>query len=170
MTLPLGEHDSRLLRFVVPGPAVGKGRHRTGRNRATGAPQHFAPAKTVTYERLVATYGRLAYGMRAPFEGAFFIVVVAEYMPPKSWSKTKTDKAYSGLILHEVKPDGSNIGKAVEDALNKIVYCDDSAAIITLTFKRYSRMERTTVSIYDATKENAVQTLCADLLAAWGPV
>ena len=116
------------------------------------------------------TSGRLAYGVRPPFPGAFFIVVVAEYMPPKSWSKSNTDKAYNGLIFHTVKPDGSNIGKAIEDALNKIVYCDDSSAVITLTIKRYSRAERTTVSIYDATKENAVQNLCTDLMLAWGPV
>jgi hypothetical protein len=63
--------DRDFSAFVVPGPAVGKGRHRTGKNKSTGRPIHFAPEKTVAYETLVKTYGRLAYRMNPPFRDRF---------------------------------------------------------------------------------------------------
>jgi Holliday junction resolvase RusA-like endonuclease len=44
---------------------------------------------------------------------------------PKSWSKRDREAALAGLIHHTSPPDLSNLVKAVEDGLNRVVWEDD---------------------------------------------
>lgn len=57
---------------------------------------------------------------------------------PASWSKKKQCMAQEGLILPTTKPDSSNILKGVEDALNGVVYKDDSQIVRTHVVKMYA--------------------------------
>ena len=72
----------------------------------------------------------------APIEGPVLLVVTAYYAVPKSWSKKKRMDALNGHIRPVVKPDLSNIVKAIEDGMNKIVYKDDSQ-IVSVTLAKY---------------------------------
>lgn len=104
--------------FTVPGIPCGKGRPRFV--RATG--RTYTPSKTVSYE------GLIAYAASAAMRGAALITapvgvkVQAVFPIPASWPQKKKRAAQ----WHTSKPDGDNIAKAVGDALNGIVWKDDS--------------------------------------------
>lgn len=85
--------------FVMPGRPVGKERARKGKNGT-----FYTPARTREYENLVAWKARMAH-VGAPFEG-----------PVKLEVEIRSRKSRADL---------SNILKAIEDAMNKIVYNDD---------------------------------------------
>lgn len=56
---------------------------------------------------------------------------------PKSWTKQKTQAALRGEIWPTSKPDTSNYYKLVEDALNGILYADDSQIVEQQSSKCY---------------------------------
>lgn len=79
-------------------------------------------------------------------------LVLAIFMPvPASWSKRKRADALSGALCHLVKPDASNILKSVEDAMNGVVYADDSQIVSLRITKCYSDEPRVEVSIAQKT-------------------
>jgi Holliday junction resolvase RusA-like endonuclease len=64
--------------------------------------------------------------------------VVAEFAIPKSWPKWRQGAAENGLVWHTIRPDASNVLKAVEDALQGVVYRDDSQIVSVVVQKAYS--------------------------------
>jgi Holliday junction resolvase RusA-like endonuclease len=56
---------------------------------------------------------------------------------PKSWTKKKAKAALNGDILPTSKPDVSNYYKLIEDALNGILYADDSQIVAQQSSKSY---------------------------------
>ena len=75
----------RLIRIVVDGPPIGKGRPRF--IRATG--RAYTPTKTVNYEAILAAAGGSAMGRSPPLEGPLIIRVTA-FMPiAASWTKRR---------------------------------------------------------------------------------
>lgn len=119
-----------LLLFIVPGVPQGKGRARFV--RATG--RTYTPAKTVSYEaaiRACAQEAMILAGYKL-FEGPVRLTVQAIFERPKSWPKKKL------AFWHTSKPDGSNIQKAAEDAMNGIVFKDDSQIASASVIKSYS--------------------------------
>lgn len=85
--------------FVVPGTPVGKERARKGKNGT-----FYTPTRTREYENLVAWEARMAH-VGDTFPG-----------PVKLDLLIKSSKC---------RADTSNILKAIEDAMNGIVYNDD---------------------------------------------
>jgi Holliday junction resolvase RusA-like endonuclease len=71
-------------------------------------------------------------------EGPLLVTVVAKFAIPKSWPKWRQEAAERGLVLHAVKPDASNVLKAVEDALQGVVYRDDSQIAAVAVRKFYA--------------------------------
>lgn len=131
------------ISFVVPGQPVGKGRPRFV--RATG--HSFTPAKTRSYEAVAMHFAAEAMKGRQPFQGACAVEVVA-YMPiPRSWSQKKQLGAIAGNIHPTGKPDSDNLLKCIGDALNGIVWRDDSQAVECRVVKRYSHQARCEVSV-----------------------
>lgn len=120
----------REVSWHCPFAAQGKARARSGKNG------WYTPSKTVLFERNVAAYAREAIAKRelyfgqlqapAPWTGPIELEVEAVFSPPKSWSQKK--RAEKMGRPHCQKPDSSNIAKAVEDALNAVVYRDDCQA------------------------------------------
>lgn len=56
---------------------------------------------------------------------------------PKSWTKQKTQAALMGNIWPTSKPDASNYYKLIEDALNGVLYADDSQIVEQHSSKSY---------------------------------
>lgn len=113
-----------MITVRVPGQPVGKGRPRF--SSRGGAVRAFTPAKTVSYENLIAIKGEEAMDGKSLVEGPVQITVFATFQIPKSWSKKRRTAAGSNFEYHTSKPDADNILKAVGDALNGIVWKDDS--------------------------------------------
>jgi Holliday junction resolvase RusA-like endonuclease len=72
--------------------------------------------------------------------------VTSTFKPPPSYSKKKQQSLLEGKF-HTVKPDSSNILKAVEDALNNIAYKDDSQICDSRSIKRYGLKDNVTIEI-----------------------
>ena len=113
-------------------------------------PQHgkgytFTPKETREYEQIVGFYARRA--IRQPLTGAIS-VKIDFYMPiPKSWTKTKKEGAFEGLIRPSSKPDIDNLTKAILDGMNSgIAYTDDSL-IVELIVREWYGEPRTEVEL-----------------------
>lgn len=112
-----------IIRFDVPGEAVGKGRPRAAR-RGNGITL-YTPPKTVSYESTVALFGAQAMAGRKPLEGPVKLDLAIGVSIPQSWSKKKAERAQAGYEKPTKKPDLDNVLKAFGDALNGVVWVDD---------------------------------------------
>lgn len=106
------------LTFFVPGIPAGKGRPRFSRKSGRA----YTPAKTANYESLIALAGSEAMDGRDLYDGPLSIKVTATFPIPASWSAKRKALA----LYHTGRPDADNIAKAAGDALNGIVWRDDS--------------------------------------------
>ena len=126
----------------LPGPPMGKGRHRSRVVVVAGkAPraQQYADPKTQSYEGALRMVASAAMRGRAPLAGPLCVAVYA-YMPiPKSFSKKKRADALAGLVRPEVKPDWDNIAKC-SDAFNGIVWGDDASVVEGFVRKAYAEV------------------------------
>jgi len=98
------------LRFIIPGPPVGKGRPRFA--RATG--RAYTPKGTAEWERACAMLGRHAWDGSAPFDGLCRLEVTAVMPRPKRLLRKRDpqERFFCGS-----KPDADNILKIVADSL-----------------------------------------------------
>lgn len=140
-----------LVSILLPGDPRGKGRPRFRIVKPRGRPQFvtvYTDSDTVAYETALARCGRVAMGSAAPFPGPLTAFAEA-FMPiPASWSGKKRAAAAAGEIFPVSKPDGDNIAKCVGDALNKIVWLDDSQIVMWQVLKTYSDFPRLRISVW----------------------
>lgn len=121
-----------VITIQLLGAPVGKGRPRF--LRATG--HAYTPPKTRAYEAQLSIAARMVMGAKAPLDGALEVGVVVLMPIPESWSRVKRGDAARGLIRPTCKPDADNFLKVL-DALNGIVWRDDSQITDTQIRKRY---------------------------------
>lgn len=130
--------------FIIHGEPKGKGRPRFV--RATG--RAVTPKDTVNYENLVRMeYEYQCNGKRFEDDAQIWMEVDAYYSIPKSVSKKKRAEMLSNRLRPTKKPDGSNVLKAIEDALNGIAYRDDAQIVETRISKYYGELPRVAVYI-----------------------
>jgi len=97
-----------LIRFIVPGNPVPKGRPRTVKRR--GRSVTFTPRRTAEYAEAVALMARQAMAGLPPLEGPLSVRV-------RFYRRDRR------------RADGDNMTKNVLDAMNGIVYLDDSQVV-----------------------------------------
>jgi Holliday junction resolvase RusA-like endonuclease len=108
------------IEFTIPGRIRGKGRPKFARRGKFV--QAYTPADTANCEAMVRSLGAEAMAGTSPFEGPLVLDVTLTQNTPPSWSKKKRAAA-----LHITgKPDVDNIVKLLGDALNGIIWGDDS--------------------------------------------
>lgn len=135
------------ITIVVFGDPVPKLRGISGRSFGSGRTTVRTPKKTRVYESLVKAEAIKQMGRRPPFTCPLD-VTVRIYMPLlKSFSGVKREAAIQGLIRPAVKPDASNIAKAVEDALNKVAYADDGQIVDLRIRKLYGVDPRVEIDV-----------------------
>ena len=87
-----------------------------------------------------------ATGKWKTIAGPVQLSVYCRFEMPKSWSKKKR----SGLVgdLHDSKPDGDNVLKAIKDALTDCgVWNDDAQVALAFISKRWSETPQTEIWI-----------------------
>ncbi len=134
-----------MVEFTVLGEAVAQGRPRAGKTR-TGRTVLYDPAKSKNFKE----YVKLVASQNAPrtlLEGALKVRVVIYRETLKSFSKRKRELAESRLLRPITKPDLDNHAKSVLDALNGIIYKDDSQIVDLTVSKYYSEKPRVEVRI-----------------------
>lgn len=135
-----------LLTFTIPAAPVAKGRARSAVKRgkggkpiltANGQPivTTYTPEATRNFEAVVKDFGAQAMGGRDLIACPIDILVELRFRIPDSWPKWKRALAAAGLLHHTAKPDCSNLVKAVEDALNGVVFVDDGQAVAVVPDK-----------------------------------
>lgn len=120
--------------FTVPGEPCGKARPRVVDGHA------YTPHKTKAYEHRIAIACRQANPGIKPWPAGtpLTLTVIARCGIPKSATRAQRKAMQSLDVLPTKKPDADNIAKAVADALNGIVYHDDSQIVWMLVCKQYS--------------------------------
>jgi Holliday junction resolvase RusA-like endonuclease len=139
------EKESATVAFVIPGPAIGKGRPKFARrgNFVTA----YTPEKTASYENLVKLAAHRAMNGRETIAVAVSCNILVEVETPASWSNKKRMSALSGALLPTSKPDLDNVAKGILDAMNDIVFKDDKQVVVLTVSKRYSEQSRASVEV-----------------------
>jgi Holliday junction resolvase RusA-like endonuclease len=126
----------RAVSFRVPGKPVGK-----GRPRAAKRGKHitlYTPEATATYESTVALAASQAMGQAPLIDGPVDVLMRIDLPVPSSWSQRKQRDALAGTIIPNTKPDMDNVIKAVFDAMNGVVWNDDTQVADLRVRRRYS--------------------------------
>ena len=132
--------------FSLTGKPQGKGDTDTSRRHGT----RYKPKATRLYEAAIGTMATIAMRGRAPIDECVMMDLRAIFPIPKSWSQAKRNRAIVGEIAPGVKPDLSNIAKAVEDGMKGIVFTDDARIVKYGHFEKvYGLMPMVVVTIKD---------------------
>jgi len=121
--------------FTVEGTPIGKGRPKFARRG--NFVSTYTPTKTRDYETLIAEAARKAMGSSEPLKTPVAAYIYITVPIPSSYSKKRSTACLDGLERPCKKPDCDNIVKAYFDAMNKIVYEDDSQIVSIHATKRY---------------------------------
>jgi len=126
----------------LSGDPIGKGRPRFTREGIA-----FTPEKTRKFEAYIRLGAQERMADQPPADCPVRLRIAAIFAPPASWSRKKRLKALMGEILPAKRPDIDNITKAVQDALNGIVYRDDALIVESFTQKQYGETAGLRISV-----------------------
>ena len=129
--------------FVIEGETIPKGRPRFSRGRT------YTPKRTTDYEEHVRESYRAEYPLPTmPFSKDEPLEVVANFYfaIPKSTPKSKILKFLTNLRPTK-RPDLDNLYKAVTDAINGVVYPDDSQIVSAKINKFWSETAKAEITI-----------------------
>lgn len=132
--------DDWLVRFVVDGAAVAK-----GRPRATRCGIVYTPAKTRAYEAHGRLAAQAAMDGRPPLVGPVRIWVTIVLPIPRSWSARKRNAAVDAPVV--TRPDTDNYIKSAFDICTGIVFTDDSQVWRVEAYKIYGLDPRLVVEV-----------------------
>lgn len=121
--------------FAVEGTPVGKGRPKFARRG--NFVSAYTPTKTRDYEALIAQAAKDAMSTAEPLKTPVAAYIYITVPVPASYSKKRTEACLKGIERPTKKPDLDNILKAFLDAMNGIVYDDDTQVVSLHSTKRY---------------------------------
>ena len=128
------------LIISIPGEMRGKGRPRF--STRGGFARAYTDEKTENAETWVRCCAIDQIGMPC-LEGPLHVSIDIAVSIPGSWSKKKKAQALQRTVMPTGKPDCDNSTKLLFDALNKIVWKDDSQ-IVSLAVQKFYASEPTT--------------------------
>jgi Holliday junction resolvase RusA-like endonuclease len=128
---------SASVTITLSGEPVAKGRPRFASRG--GIPMVYTPSKTLAYENSLRAEAKIAMQAHPIFDGAVKVELLAQVGIPKSWPKHKQDAARRGEVRPTGKPDTDNYAKIVGDALNGVVWVDDSQVVDLHARKKYGQ-------------------------------
>ena len=125
-----------MVTFKVDANPVGKQRARYAKRG--NHVMAYTPDKTRNYESLIKEAAIEAMGSSEPLETPVTLYLYIRAPIPKSLPKKRIEACLNGLEKPIKKPDASNVLKSVEDAMNGVVYKDDSQIVNIHVSKVYS--------------------------------
>ena len=128
------------------------GKERVRFVKATG--RAFTPERTVNYEGRLALAAQQAMAGRPLLTGPVEMVMRAFVPIPESKPKKWKLGALSGEIRPTKKPDLDNMMKSACDALNMVVWADDTQVIRAALEKSYSDQPRLELEVSVLTTDN----------------
>ncbi|WP_079708105.1 RusA family crossover junction endodeoxyribonuclease [Paraliobacillus ryukyuensis] len=134
-----------MIKFTIPGEPVAQGRPRAGKTKY-GKTVLYDPRKSKNYKQ----YIKLVASQHVPhkqIEGQISMHLKIYRQIPKSMTKKLRKASIDEIHRPTTKPDCSNIAKGIEDALNGMIYKDDSQIVDLHVSKFYSENPRVEVEI-----------------------
>lgn len=128
---------NNVITFTVYGNPIPKARARTVRLK-NGKSHSFTPIETEIWENIIRT-SALPHRPERLLEGALALEATFYFMPPKNRPKKR--------VYPSVKPDLDNLTKSVKDALEGLIYANDSQIVEEHTRKLYDKTPRIEVVI-----------------------
>ncbi len=119
--------SGRVVNIIVSGEPVAQGRPRT--STVNGFVRMYDPAKSRNwkqYARLIAQNEMMGKNL---LEGPLSLSVRVFRPMPKSMSKKKQLQALEGALQPTTKPDLDNYVKGASDALEGVVFANDSTIV-----------------------------------------
>lgn len=138
-----------MIRFEVPGEPKAQGRPRAVRTAA--GVRVYDPKGSAEYKKLVTLHAKRV-APREPLAGPLAVEVEVYRSIPKSMPKYKRAMIEAGELFPVTKPDVDNYGKAALDALNRLIWKDDSQIHRLTIAKYYSDRPRLAVTIKEVGK------------------
>ena len=142
-----------MISFTITGEPRGKGRPRARTVRTKSGSSFismYTDAETRKYEEFIAKCAGAVMTGKKPLTIPVDVHLEIHSPIPGSWSNKKQQQAAMGQIMPTTKPDIDNIGKAVLDGMNGIVYEDDKFIVDIALKKRYSFTPCIKVTIREA--------------------
>ena len=133
-----------MIKFTIPGKPEPQLRPRA--TRMGKGIRMYDPPKTKKYKDYVSMIAR----QNAPkklLEGELDMTIDIYRQIPKSTSKKMRKLMNDKIVRPIVRPDNTNYAKGIEDALNGIIYKDDSQIVDLHISKYYSDEPRVEVFI-----------------------
>ena len=116
--------------------------------------QQYPDPDTEAYEKMIREYAGLLMNTKrlAPTEKPVALLVHSFRPVPQSWSKTDQARALAANIRPTSRPDWDNYGK-ITDALNEVVWKDDSQVVDGRSLKYYSSDPALRIEIREMVEE-----------------
>tara|TARA_R110000868_G_scaffold127382_1_gene334928 strand:- start:4 stop:402 length:399 start_codon:yes stop_codon:yes gene_type:complete len=127
------------ITFTIPGkPCAWQ------RARSNGKIRFDSPEQTRNKSNIASIAFEAMRG-RPPLEGALSVEVIATWPWPKSMSKKKREVTpwVTG------RPDADNVMKLIGDAINNIVWRDDSQIVYLFVTKKYGEVPSTFICVWE---------------------
>lgn len=140
-----------MVEFIIPGIPVPQARPRAGkiqRGRRKGKTIMYDPETSRDYKSYVSLIAK-QHAPKTLLEGNLRAVIKFYRQIPKSTTKKDRIEYLAGIQRPIVKPDIDNYSKSVLDALNGIIYQDDSQVVSLQADKFYSDDPRVELTIYE---------------------
>ena len=134
-----------MIKYSVPGEPRGKGRPKFARRG--NFVKTYTDAKTASYEDQIRFYALQAMGDHKAIEGAVQVTISICLSVPRSYSKRRTEDCLNGSERPLKKPDWDNVAKSICDAMNGIVYVDDTQIVEAHVTKQYAQQSQVIVLV-----------------------
>lgn len=125
-----------VVTFTVDGPPHGKGRPRF--RRFGNFVSTYTDAKTKSYEDAAKDAAKVAMGSSPPIESPVRLDLIIRLPVPKSYAKKRAEACLNGSEWPTKKPDWDNVAKSIADAMNDVVFLDDTQIVIARIVKVYA--------------------------------
>jgi Holliday junction resolvase RusA-like endonuclease len=135
------------ITYSVPGEPRGKGRPKFARRG--NFVKTYTDAKTASYEDQIRFYALRAMGDTKAIQGAVRVFISIRMSVPKSYSVKRREACLSGSEKPLKKPDWDNVAKSICDAMNGIIYVDDTQIIEAHVTKQYAAQSQVVVLIQE---------------------
>lgn len=122
--------------FKVDGNPKGKGRPRFARRG--NFVSTYTDSATLDYEANIRSAAQAAMGSSEPLETPIGVYLYVRIPIPASYAKKRHKDCIDQIERPTKKPDIDNIAKAFLDAMNGVVYKDDTQVICLHVTKVYS--------------------------------
>jgi Holliday junction resolvase RusA-like endonuclease len=137
--------DGGTWTLQIPGEPIAKGRPKLG--IVAGHAHAYTPKRTRSYEDIIRATAVREWNRPLIAERPIWLRATFVRGIPASWSIKKRNAAVAGTLHPIGRPDLDNFWKACVDAMNGVVFLDDSLIVETTARKVYGHIPHIVVTL-----------------------